>query len=134
MAPECPTCSFRFKRNPGHWLGSWFLSICVVQTVLVVVLIAEVALSWPDRPPLAQVLALPVVAVVLPLAFFPLSRTLWSAIDLVMRPLELDEGVAPVVELEQLDALARRARPAAGVTVSRPLRRPEASGGSPDGP
>ena len=39
-------------------------------------------------------------AVVVPFAFFPWSRTLWLAIDLAMRPLDFDEGVAPGFELE----------------------------------
>jgi hypothetical protein len=34
-------------------------------------------------------------AVVVPLAFYPVSKTLWSAIDLAMRPLEPDDDVDP---------------------------------------
>jgi hypothetical protein len=30
-----------------------------------------------------------------PFLFFPYSRTLWTAIDLAMRPLDYDDGVAP---------------------------------------
>ncbi len=36
----------------------------------------------------------------MPLAFFPFSRTMWTALDLIMEPLELDDGVAPGYELE----------------------------------
>ena len=32
---------------------------------------------------------------VVPLAFYPTSKTLWSAIDLAMRPLEPDDDVDP---------------------------------------
>jgi hypothetical protein len=35
------------------------------------------------------------VAVVVPLVFFPWSKTLWSAIDLAMRPLEPEDDVDP---------------------------------------
>ena len=34
-------------------------------------------------------------ALIVPLAFFPVSKTLWSAIDLAMRPLEPDDDVDP---------------------------------------
>ncbi len=34
-------------------------------------------------------------ALAVPFLFFPYSRTLWSAIDLAMRPLDYDDGVAP---------------------------------------
>ena len=39
-------------------------------------------------------------AVAVPFLFFPFSRTIWTAIDLAMRPLEFEEGVAPGFELE----------------------------------
>jgi hypothetical protein len=43
---------------------------------------------------------------VVPFVFFPLSRTLWMAIDLAMRPLDFDDGVAPGFELQDdLDRL-----------------------------
>lgn len=131
MAEDCPTCGFHFQRNEGHWQGSWFLNIVVAQTVMTGVLIALVGISWPDRPPLAGLVVVPVLAVLVPLVLFPVSRTLWTAIDLCMRPLDFDEGVAPSVELDQLEAAgARRARPWARAVVSRPSPR----SGPPVGP
>lgn len=118
MRPVCPRCGLRFKRVPGHWLGSWFLNICVGQAVVVLVLIVGVASTYPDSPMGVLALAAATAAVVVPVVFFPWSRTLWSAIDLAMRPLEFGDGVAPGYELEfeQLDATAgaratRRAPP-----------------------
>jgi hypothetical protein len=35
------------------------------------------------------------VAIVVPIAFYPFSKTLWSAVDLAMRPLEPDDDVDP---------------------------------------
>lgn len=104
MLPTCPGCGLRFQRAPGHWLGSWFLNICVVQATLVVAIIAVVLATWPARLSTVAVAAVASVAIVVPVAFFPFSRTIWTAIDLVMRPLEVDEGVPPGVELEQLDS------------------------------
>jgi hypothetical protein len=101
MAESCPGCHFVFRRSPGHWLGSWFLSVLMVQTTLVVSITVVVVLTWPARPTTLLFAAAAGVAVVVPVAFFPFSRTLWTAIDLVMRPLEFDDGVAPGVELEQ---------------------------------
>jgi uncharacterized protein (DUF983 family) len=100
MAEVCPGCGLHFQRIPGHWLGSWFLNVLVVQVAVVAVLIVGVATTFPDTPmvPIAAIGL--VVAVVVPLAFFPISRTLWTAIDLAMRPLTFDEGVPPGFELE----------------------------------
>jgi predicted metal-binding membrane protein len=89
-----------FERVPGQWLGSWFLNICLAQSVVVAILVIGVGVSWPDPPMVAIATAAGVAAVVVPVVFFPWSRTLWLAIDLAMRPLDFDEGVAPGFELE----------------------------------
>lgn len=100
MVEVCPRCGLHFRRLPGHWLGSWFINICVTQTALVLVLIIGVAVTYPTTPmPLLAVLTL-LAAILTPLAFFPFARTIWCAIDLAMRPLEFDDGVAPGFELE----------------------------------
>jgi hypothetical protein len=39
--------------------------------------------------------AIMATAVVVPLVFYPVSKTLWSAIDLAMRPLEPEDDVDP---------------------------------------
>ncbi len=129
MAPACPGCGLIFRRAPGHWLGSWFLNVILVQVVLVVGIPLLVAFTWPARlswPGLALVVAM---AIVVPVAFFPFSRTLWTAIDLVMRPLDFNDGVAPGVELEQDQrhrSIPRRYPP------ERPGSRPGDTAGTPD--
>ncbi|MCX7619990.1 MAG: DUF983 domain-containing protein [Acidimicrobiales bacterium] len=100
MVPACPRCGFVFRRAPGQWLGSWFLSICFVQAVIVVVLIVAVGLTYPDTPSLVVAAVALVLAIGVPIAFFPFSRTIWVAIDLAMKPLEFDDGVPPGFELE----------------------------------
>lgn len=109
MAPACPGCGLVFRRAPGHWLGSWFLNVLVVQTVLVVGISVLVAATWPSPLAWFEVAGVVVVALAVPVVFFPYSRTLWTAIDLVMRPLDFDDGVAPGVELEQ--AALQRGQP-----------------------
>lgn len=95
MVPECPTCGLIFGRLPGHWLGAWFLNICVVQLAVVLILLIGVAATWPE-PPMWIIGGLTAFsALAVPFLFFPYSRTLWSAIDLAMRPLDYDDGVAP---------------------------------------
>jgi uncharacterized protein (DUF983 family) len=101
MVEVCPRCGLHFNRLPGHWLGSWFLNICVAQSVVVIILIVGVAVTYPDPPMLVLTLLTVVGALAAPVLFFPYSRTIWCAIDLAMRPLEFDDGVAAGFELEQ---------------------------------
>jgi len=108
MVADCPGCGFHFHREPGQWLGSWFLNVCLTQGVVVALLVGLVGLSWPERPATAALLLAVVAAGAVPVAFFPFSRTIWAAVDLAMRPLDLHDGVAPGVELEQTAALRGR--------------------------
>jgi hypothetical protein len=50
-------------------------------------------LSHPDFAMVPLVVAAVVTAVVVPLAFYPSSKTMWTAIDILMRPLEPGEAV-----------------------------------------
>jgi uncharacterized protein (DUF983 family) len=117
MAPNCPRCGLHFQRVPGHWLGSWFLNICLVQTVVVLILIAGVAATYPTPPMVALTLLTVFGAIATPFLFFPFSRTIWCAIDLAMRPLEFDDGVAPGFELEAEVNEARRDDPGHGAAA-----------------
>ena len=101
MAESCPRCGLHFAREPGQWLGSWFLNIVIAQVAVVGVLIAGVASTWPEPPMVPITVLVVVVALGVPFAFFPFSRTIWTAIDLAMRPLDFDDGVSPGFVLEE---------------------------------
>lgn len=93
MADHCPTCGFRFHRVEGHWIGSLGMNTIVSFGALLVSVVVGFLITYPD-PPVLPLMAVAVgVAALTPVAFFPWSRTLWSAIDLLMRPLEPDDEV-----------------------------------------
>jgi uncharacterized protein (DUF983 family) len=95
QADRCPTCGFRFHRVEGHWIGSLGMNTIVSFGALLVAVVVGFALTTPDPPAGLLVGVAMVVAAVVPMVFFPWSRTLWSAIDLLMRPLEPDDEVDP---------------------------------------
>lgn len=92
LAERCPRCGFRFERIEGHWLGALGLNTIVSFSVLFVVVVSALVLSHPDYQPLPLVLAAAVPAIAVPLAFYPSSKTMWTAIDILMRPLEPGEA------------------------------------------
>ena len=95
MVEHCPTCGFRFQRVHGHWIGSLGINTIVSFGALLVAVVVGFMVTTPDPPVLPLVLVAMGVAVVVPVLFFPWSRMLWSAIDLLMRPLEPDDDVDP---------------------------------------
>jgi hypothetical protein len=56
-----------------------------------------IAATVPDVPVVPLVLVLGVGAIVLPVVVYPISYTLWQAIDLAMRPPEPGDGTPPTV-------------------------------------
>lgn len=92
MKERCPGCGLQFERENDFFLGAYVINLGVTEGLLLVSLFVYIfaAVNDPDLS-LAPVLAVAVVlAVVGPVAFFPFSRTIWTAIDLVMRPQPID--------------------------------------------
>ncbi len=91
MNAECHRCELRFERIEGHWLGAIGINTVLSFGVLLVTLIGGMILTFPEFP-LATLIPINVaVAVIVPLILWPVSRTLWTAIDIAMRPLEPGE-------------------------------------------
>ena len=103
---RCPRCGLRFERVEGHWTGDLGLNTIVSFSALFLTLIVGFALTYPDIPAVLLFLLAVGVALVVPVVFFPFSKTIWLAIDLMMRPLDPDE-VRPAYR-RSAEALGRR--------------------------
>lgn len=88
---RCPRCNLRFERVDGHLTGA--LGINTVVSLLVVLLVGIVGfiVTFPELPVLPLTLMVTGVAAVFPIFFYPYSKTIWTAIDLRMRPPAADE-------------------------------------------
>lgn len=91
MVPDCPRCRLHFERVEGHWIGAIGLNTVVSFAALLLVVAGGTFLTMPDVPLVPLVLASLLTALVMPVLFQPVSRTLWTAIDLAVRPLTADE-------------------------------------------
>ena len=93
MRDRCPRCGVRFVREEGYFTGVYLVNFGVVLAVLVV-MIMGVAVWLGSNPGASAVPFLvvgTVVAIGLPVLFYPFARTIWAALDLAMAPMELDE-------------------------------------------
>lgn len=96
MKQRCPGCGFLFEREPGFFVGAYLINFALTEGLLFVMIMGFVFVLAQNSdasivPPLAGGA---VLAVIGPVIFYPYARTIWSAIDLAMTPLELDEIVA----------------------------------------
>lgn len=91
MVQHCPRCNLKFERVAGHSAGA--LGINTVASIIVVFLVGIVgfAVTFPELPLAPLVTTVTAVAVVFPIVFYPFSKTVWTAIDLRMRPPEPSE-------------------------------------------
>jgi uncharacterized protein (DUF983 family) len=91
MAETCPRCGLRFARIEGHWIGAIGINTIVSFGAVLVAMIVSLVTTFPDFPLVPLMLGNAALAVIVPLAFYPFSRTLWTALDIAMRPLEPHE-------------------------------------------
>ena len=94
MKERCPNCDLLHERVEGHWIGAIGVNTVAVMGLMLIVLLVvafTVAATAGDLP-VGWLLGVEVtIAVLGPLVFFPASRQLWTAMDLLMRPLKPGE-------------------------------------------
>lgn len=88
---RCVTCGYKYERQDGFLLGAVTINTIVTFGLMAVALVGGLIATAPDFATVPVVVATVAVAVIVPIAFYPFSYTLWAAVDLKMRPLEPDE-------------------------------------------
>ena len=89
---RCIGCGMKRTRDTdGHELGS-LTTASVLNIVLIMAAIGiAVAFTAPDVPVLTLYIVLTSAALVFPVLTWPMTHTLWMAIDLIFRPMGVDE-------------------------------------------
>lgn len=91
MKEHCSRCGLQFEREPGYWVGAVTINTIVIFGTFLVVFGGMVLLTWPDVP-WATVLIVTVLAnLLIPTFFYPMSKTVWLALEMSWHPLEPEE-------------------------------------------
>lgn len=85
---RCQTCGYKYERSPGFVLGEVTMNTIVTFGLLAAVVTVGIVVWYPDIPTVPLTVAAVAIAILVPIAFYPLSSTLWAAVDLKMHPLE----------------------------------------------
>lgn len=103
MREHCARCGLQFEREPGYWVGAVIINTTVTFATFVGVFLLLVTLTWPDVP-WAVVMGVTVAAnALIPVLFYPISKTVWLALELSWHPLESDEITAALERVVPLD-------------------------------
>ena len=90
----CPSCGLRHEREGGNFTGSIAINLVVTETVWVVFLVGTLLTTWPSPPVALLQWGSIALMIVVPILFYPFSKTLWLALDLLFRPLENRQGAS----------------------------------------
>lgn len=95
IRPRCPACGLRFERGGDdehdYWFGAYTLNFIVTEVIFGIALLVVLLLTWPEPPWRLILYAGAALMIVTPIVFYPFSKTIWLAIDLVFRPPEPDD-------------------------------------------
>ena len=87
MFSHCPVWHLALERGEeGCQVGSYMFNMIAAELIFAATFIGVLLLTWPSPPWNALLYGGVVLMVVLPLVFFPFSKTLFLAFDLIFRP------------------------------------------------
>lgn len=94
MVLDCPRCELHFERQEGQFVGAVGINTILTFGLIVLAQVAFFIALYPDIDVGPWVFGAGAVAGVIPVLLYPVSKTLWTSIDLIMRPLEEGEALA----------------------------------------
>lgn len=97
LADACPRCRLRPQRGESdYFLGGMMFNIALAEGVFVVLLVVTLAITWPRVPWTLLQFGAPVAMILAPILLYPVSRLVWLAFDLTLRPVtpnDLDTAI-----------------------------------------
>jgi uncharacterized protein (DUF983 family) len=93
---RCRTCGIGWRRGyEGFELGAMTVNVIIVFGVLIAGAAIGIVVTSPGIPVVPLVVALGAVGILIPIVLYPVSYTLWQAIDLAMRPPDPADPATP---------------------------------------
>jgi uncharacterized protein (DUF983 family) len=86
LRDRCPHCGHVYSREQGYWVMAIIINTAVTEGIFGILFVAGLILTAPGFP------VLPLLAIgigtnaIVPLVFYPFSKSIWVAIDLYMHP------------------------------------------------
>jgi uncharacterized protein DUF983 len=87
MRPRCPSCGLWLERGEqGYQVGSYMFNIIAAELIWAAVFLGILIAAWPSPPWDTLLYGGVIIMVIAPFLFYPLSKTLFLAFDLIFRP------------------------------------------------
>jgi uncharacterized protein (DUF983 family) len=98
LKETCPTCGYSFERESGYWVGAMTVNIAVAEAIFFVVFIAVILATMPDVDWVPLLMVALITNAVVPVLFYPFSKTVWMAGDLYFHRYSEEEGAVDLRE------------------------------------
>lgn len=83
----CPGCGYEFEQGEdGYYVGALIVNMAVCLISFFVTLVGTMLLTWPDVPWTGLWVGSIAVMVLVPVWFYPRSKTVWVWLDLKIHP------------------------------------------------
>lgn len=87
LREHCPRCRLQLERGePGYLVGSYMFNLIAAELVFAAIFLGVLIVMWPDPPWTLLQYGGAAFMVLAPIIFYPFSRTVFLAFDLVFRP------------------------------------------------
>ena len=87
LEERCHKCGLQFEREEqGYQVGSYMFNIVGAELVFAAIFVATLRLTWPTPPWDLLTYGGAALMILMPILFFPFSKTLFLAFDLIFRP------------------------------------------------
>jgi uncharacterized protein (DUF983 family) len=94
--PACPRCRLRLDRGePDYFLGAIVFNMAFAEGLFAAALLGVLLWTWPSPPWDALYYGGIAGLIVAPILFYPYSKLLWLAFDLLFRPLRPEDFERP---------------------------------------
>jgi uncharacterized protein (DUF983 family) len=97
LKERCPRCGLALERHEqeDYFLGGMMFNIVIAELIYGAGLVIWIVAAWPNPPWMwIEYVGVPFMFVA-PLLFYPWSKTIWLAFDLMFRPATAEELKPP---------------------------------------
>jgi uncharacterized protein (DUF983 family) len=89
---RCSECNLRYRRGgPEYFSGAMFINYFLSAGSVAATFLFLLLITWPTVPWTALAYGLPLLAVVLIILLYPVSRVIFLTVDVRMHPVAQDE-------------------------------------------
>jgi Protein of unknown function (DUF983) len=85
MVSNCPRCDHQFEREEGFFLGAYTINLAIVMGAILAVFVIGFGTTAPDTNAGQLAIIGSLVGLLTPIVFYPFSKTIWCAVDMIMR-------------------------------------------------